>query len=295
MRPWALLASALLACALLAACARTPAPTPRYLVGEPYSLGGVWSYPREDFALVETGLATVIADPRAGRATTNGEVFDPGALMAAHRSLQLPAIVRVTNLDAGREMLVRVNDRGPASPGRVIGLSRRAADLLGVRDGSQVRLAVDGAMSRALSAGLPQAEPPPPAIAAAPVGTVQRETLAPPPGAQAAVRVREGRPAPVLVSNAAAAPPPSIVLPMVAASVAARPGRLWVQAGTFTGRDAAQRQASRIGGARAEAFGSGRRPEFRVRVGPLGSASEADAALTRVLRAGISEARIIVD
>ncbi|WP_431285476.1 septal ring lytic transglycosylase RlpA family protein [Humitalea sp. 24SJ18S-53] len=293
MRFWAVLALA--AASLLAACNRAPTAPARYVIGQPYALGGLWSYPREDFALNDTGLAAIIPDTRSGRATANGEVYDPSALMAAHRTLQMPAILRVTNLEAGRELLVRVNDRGPAAPGRVLGLSRRAAELLGARDGTQLRIVVEAEPSRALASGLPQTETPQLAIAAAPAGSVARETLAPPPGARAATQLREGRAAPVLAAAAATTAAPTIALPMQATVVAAQPGRLWVQAGNFTNRDAAQRQAARIGGARAEAFGPGRRPEFRVRVGPMQTAAEADAALARVLRAGISEARIVVD
>ena len=89
---------------MLAGCARGPAPPaaqPRYVVGEPYQMGGVWSYPREDFSLVQTGLAAVIADQRAGRRTANGEIHDPTAMVAAHRTLQMPAVVTVTNLETG--------------------------------------------------------------------------------------------------------------------------------------------------------------------------------------------------
>ncbi|MFC7551974.1 septal ring lytic transglycosylase RlpA family protein [Pseudoroseomonas wenyumeiae] len=86
-------------------------------------MGGVWSYPREDFALRETGLATVIPDPRPGRATADGEIYDPALLTAAHRTLQLPAILVVTNLENGLSLRVRVNDRGPAQSGRVVALS----------------------------------------------------------------------------------------------------------------------------------------------------------------------------
>ena len=80
--------------------------------------------------------------------------------LAAHRTLQLPAVVTVTNLENGRSLTLRVNDRGPANPGRVIGLSDRAADLLGVPAGgaAQVRVTVDGDRSRALSDAVPGRE-----------------------------------------------------------------------------------------------------------------------------------------
>jgi rare lipoprotein A len=297
-------AVALLVLAALAGCARTPPPPsasqPRYVVGGPYQLGGVWSYPREEFGLVETGLAGVAADLRAGRRTANGEVHDPAALMAAHRTLQLPAILRVTNLETGLELEVRVNDRGPANPGRVVELSRRAAELLGIRPGSaaQVRVAVVSEASRALAAGLPNPEAPRLEVAAAPLGAVQREDLAPPPGAAQATRLREARPmpraagGPVEVAAASIAVPER--LPERVQRVPAAPGRLYVEAPGFSRRDLAERQAARIG-ARVEAIGPRGRQTFRVRIGPLNSVAEADRALEATLRAGVSEARILVD
>ncbi len=262
-------------------------------------MGGVWSYPREDFGLVQTGLAAVAADTRAGRRTANGEVHDPAALTAAHRTLQMPAVVRVTNLETGLELEVRVNDRGPASPGRVVELSRRAAELLGVRPGApaQVRLAVVAESSRALAAGLPSPEVPRLEIAAAPVGGVQRETLAPPPGATQAARVREARALPGGRAESVAAPAASAVpdrLPERVARTAPSPGRLLIEGDSFSRRDLAERQAARIGG-RVEAIGPPRRQTFRVRIGPLGGVAEADRALETALRAGVSEARIVVD
>jgi rare lipoprotein A len=172
----------------LAGCMPPPAPKPdaRYMLGEPYSLGGLWSYPREEFGRTETGLATVLPDQRAGRRTANGEVFDPGLLLGAHRTLQLPAIVAVWNLETGRELRVRVNDRGPVQPGRVIGLSARAAALLGVPPGgtAQVRVTVEDGPSRALARALPTTERPAVQVEAVPVAAVERESLAPLPGAR---------------------------------------------------------------------------------------------------------------
>jgi rare lipoprotein A len=289
---------ALLALGLLAACAQPPAQ-PRYRVGEPYQMGGVWSYPREDFALVQTGLASVAADGWGGRRTANGEIHDPAGLTAAHRTLQLPAIVRVTNLEAGLELDVRVNDRGPANPGRVIELSRRAADLLGIRPGgtAQVRVAVVAEASRALAAGLPNPEAPRIEVATAPVGNVMREDLAPPPGATQAARVREARPLPAAGRPAEAAPALAAAPERLAERVnrvSPQPGRLFVEGASFSTRALADRQAARIGG-RVDAIGPAGRQTFRVRVGPLQSVTEADRALEATLRAGVSEARIVVD
>jgi rare lipoprotein A len=287
---------------LLAACtpatAPAPAAQPRYVVGEPYQLGGSWSYPREDFALRETGLATVIADPRAGRATADGEIYDPAVLMAAHRTLQLPAILLVTNLENGLELRVRVNDRGPAQVGRVLALSRRAAELLKIQPGgTQVAIAVETDSSQALAAGLPQPDAARIAIVTAPRESLQAETLAPPPGSRVADRVRQGRGAMPLPETATAVTAATLPerLPETLAQGYARPGRLMIQASTFTSRDAAQRQAARLAGARIEAFGPGRRPEYQVRLGPYGSVAQADAALEVVRRSGVSDARILID
>lgn len=285
-----------LALALLAGCAQPPPP--RVVVGQPYQMGGVWSYPREDYALVQTGLAFVLGDQRAGRRTANGESFDPAQLMAAHRTLQLPAILRVTNLENGREIEVRVNDRGPAHPGRVVALSRRAAELLGIHPlgTAQVRIAVEAEASRALVAGLPNPEAPPLAIAAAPVASVAREDLAPPPGAGQA-RPREGRPLPGVPTAAIAAPDAALPAARAAAQVVQgppRPGRLFVEAPSFSRRDLAERLAARIGG-RVEAIGPAGRQTFRVLIGPLAGVGAADRALEQTLRAGVSEARIVVE
>jgi rare lipoprotein A len=300
---------AVLVLAALAGCAaRAPVPVaqPRYLIGQPYQMGGTWSYPREDFGLVETGLATVAVDARAGRRTANGEIHDPTALSAAHRTLQMPALLAVTNLETGLRLEVRVNDRGPAQPGRVVALSRRAAQLLGIREGgaAQVRIEVVGEASRALAGGLPNTETPPLEIAAAPMAAVERETLAPPPGASQAARVRQARQFPGATgagtATAAATSAPPLRLPERVTRVAATPGQLWIETATFSRRDMADRQVARLAGLRARVEqvggrGRGAQPSFRVRLGPFASVGEADRALEGTLRAGVSEARILVD
>jgi rare lipoprotein A len=266
-------------------------------------MGGVWSNPREDYALAESGLAVVLPDGARGRRTANGESYDPAALVAAHRTVQLPAVLLVWNLDTGREVRVRVNDRGPEAPGRVLGLSRRAAALLGMAPGepARVRIAVDPELSRAVVQGLPGAEGPRIAVAAAPVAAVEREQLAPPPGARAAAAVGLARPepvprpAPVLASAAGPPTPPAPVrLPEEVTQRGIVPSRLAVEAGTFFRRDLAERRAAVLGG-RVEALGSGRQPQFRVRIGPFQRVEEADRALEAALRRGIADAKIVLN
>jgi rare lipoprotein A len=285
--------AALLLAALLAGCASPPA---RFVVGDPYRMGGTWSYPREDFSSVETGIATRHAVAGWNARTANGEAWSDGRALAAHRTLQLPAVVTVTNLETGRTLLVRVNDRGPVNPGRVIGLSDRAASLLGIPAGgvAQVRVAVDAERSRILAEAAPAAERPRLLIEAAPRAAVAAESLDAPPGARSAAPARAVaavREAPV----DAAAAPPDILLPEAVAQGSPRPGRILVEAGTLSGAAAAARLAARVPGARVETFGAGRDQQFRVRVGPFSSLAQADAVLERTLAAGVSGARILVD
>lgn len=102
-----------------------------YKVGKPYRVGSVWYRPTEDFTLVETGIASWYGPDFHGKRTANGERYDQNELTAAHRTLQMPSLVRVTNLDNGRSVVVRINDRGPFKHGRVIDVSKRSAELLG--------------------------------------------------------------------------------------------------------------------------------------------------------------------
>ncbi|ORM73371.1 rare lipoprotein A [Pantoea wallisii] len=100
----------------------------------------------------EVGLATWYGDEAQGNRTAIGENYDPDALTAAHPTLPLPSYVRVTNLANGRQIVVRVNDRGPYTPGRIIDLSRAAGDRLNISNNTRVRVdyisvAPDGSVS----------------------------------------------------------------------------------------------------------------------------------------------------
>lgn len=103
-----------------------------YKIGIPYTIRGVKYYPREDFAYDKTGLASWYGDPFHGRKTASGEIYNKWAMTAAHKTLQMPSLVEVTNLDNGRKLVLRINDRGPFVSGRIIDLSRGAARKLGV-------------------------------------------------------------------------------------------------------------------------------------------------------------------
>lgn len=107
---------------------------PRYKIGNPYEVKGIWYYPERDLNYDETGIASWYGDEFAGKLTANGEIFDPEIVSAAHKTLPMPSAVRVTNLDNGRSLVIRINDRGPFVAGRIIDLSREAARLLGFKD-----------------------------------------------------------------------------------------------------------------------------------------------------------------
>ncbi|MFY0611820.1 MAG: septal ring lytic transglycosylase RlpA family protein [Hyphomicrobiaceae bacterium] len=108
----------------------------RYKLGRPYLVGGRRYVPRRDPTYVRTGIASWYGKDFHGRLTANGEVYDMYGLSAAHPTLPLPSMVEVTNVRTGRRIVVRVNDRGPFARGRIIDLSYRAAQELGlVREG----------------------------------------------------------------------------------------------------------------------------------------------------------------
>lgn len=104
----------------------------RYLVGKPYTVRGRTYQPQENpSGYTASGEASWYGADFHGRRTANGEIFSANAITAAHPTLPLPSYVRVTNQRNGRSLLVRVNDRGPYMPGRIIDLSYRAANMLG--------------------------------------------------------------------------------------------------------------------------------------------------------------------
>ncbi len=99
-------------------------------LGRPYKVRGKMYYPKEDRNYEKVGYASWYGDAFHGRLTANGEIYDQMHLTAAHPTMPLPSYARVTNMQNGNSVIVRVNDRGPYSHGRLIDLSRRAAEML---------------------------------------------------------------------------------------------------------------------------------------------------------------------
>ena len=131
----------------LAACStpyggRVAEPSPHYKIGKPYKVNGRWYRPEEDPDYVEVGVASWYGRDFHGKKTANGEIYDMNLMSAAHTTLPMPSMVEVTNLNNGRKVVVRVNDRGPFARNRIIDLSRAAARRLGFEQDGLARVKV---------------------------------------------------------------------------------------------------------------------------------------------------------
>ncbi|MCW5731476.1 MAG: septal ring lytic transglycosylase RlpA family protein [Alphaproteobacteria bacterium] len=274
-----------------------------YKVGNPYQINGVWYYPSEDPNYDQTGIASWYGEQFHGRQTANGEIYDMNELTAAHQTLPMPSVVRVTNLENGRSIVVRVNDRGPFANGRIIDMSRRGAQLLGFeRQGTaKVRVQILPQDGQQPSTMVAQAGAERPQVVAAPRGSVSAETLTPPPGrgqAQPVPQTSAPQPSAVQVLAAQPASVPSAPPPQQVQQLPVQPTGIFVQAGAFSQFDNANRLRARlsvIGPAAVNQVNVRGQDFFRVRVGPLASVEEADRALAQVISVGQSDARIVVD
>ena len=120
----------------------TGTPYRPYMIGQPYEINGRSYFPREDFDYDRVGMASWYGSSFHGRRTANGEFYDMYAMTAAHATLPMPTIVRVTNLENGRSVVVRINDRGPFADDRIIDMSRAGARELGFEEQGLARVRV---------------------------------------------------------------------------------------------------------------------------------------------------------
>ena len=272
-------------------------PSAHYVVGEPYQVGGVWRYPRAEYGVDIAGLATYL--PNKTGLTANGELPNQSALIASHPTLQLPAILRVTNLENGRQILVRLNDRGPANPARLIGLSRHAAELLQMtHDGTRVRVQMDDTLTRQLTANFEDAAPKLD-IAAAPVGKIGTESLAPPTGVNQSSRGKTAVAGPAMASSGdVSLAPAQVVLRDEYWQVPPHPGLLYIDAGYFSRIDYASILVNRLaylGAKLTTSYTAPRDKAYRIRIGPLFTLQDAEAMLARTIAAGVNDASIVVE
>ena len=115
----------------------------RAMVGKPYQIAGKTYVPKIDPDYKVVGLASWYGTDFHGRRTANGEVFDSASISAAHPTMPLPSYARLTSLATGRSVIVRVNDRGPFHSNRVLDMSQRAADMLGVKAAGVAKIRVE--------------------------------------------------------------------------------------------------------------------------------------------------------
>lgn len=155
-------------------------------VGPPYEVNGRWYAPTAEPSYAREGTASWYGPDFHGRQTASGETYDQAALTAAHPTLPLNSLVQVTNLENGREAILRVNDRGPFVADRLIDVSRGAAEALAFAANGTARVHVRylGPAPRRIGEGAP--------LAAAPAPAPQTAAWAPPPAAQSAYVVQIG-------------------------------------------------------------------------------------------------------
>lgn len=112
-------------------------------IGRPYDMDGVRYVPYDDRTYQASGVASWYGDKFHGRPTSSGELYDMEELTAAHRTLPMPSFVKVTNLDNGKSVVLRVNDRGPYHSNRLVDVSRRGAEALGFISKGTARVKVE--------------------------------------------------------------------------------------------------------------------------------------------------------
>ncbi len=274
-------------------------PQGGYKVGDPYQIEGVWYYPAVNYGYNETGIASWYGDAFHGKSTANGELYDMNGLTAAHRTLPLPSVVRITNLENGRAMNLRVNDRGPFAHGRIIDVSRRAAQLLGFEQQGTARVRVEVLADESrLLAG------------AAPAGAGQMAAGEPVPEAapRVAVTTQDLASGATSATDSSATQQPSAVQQLATQAPIVPDGRvtqlpvsptsIYVQAGAFTdiyNATRLQAQLRQFGQVLVVPVYVDGQQFYRVRVGPLGTVADADQMLAQIVQSGHDDARLVVD
>ncbi len=297
-----------------------------FKVGSPYKIQGRKYYPKESYTLVETGIASWYGPNFHGKKTANGEIFNQHELTAAHRTLQMPSIVRVTNLENGRSIIVRVNDRGPFARGRIIDLSKRAAELLDmkVQGTAKVKVEVLPVESRMVAEVAKRGEATTGMEVAMnnrmqgsghqndddndrqrPALMAPRDTIK---TAQYGTPLSQGTEKAATLTSVRAEPLSQPSVPghitggnfypdPVVRTVAVNPTKIYVQAGSFTSQANAQNLAARLQSlGQVDIFPAmvNGQQFYRVRLNAL-NVSQADQILNNLAQAGNSNAIIVVE
>lgn len=291
----------------------------QYKVGKPYQVNGTWYTPKEDWEYIEVGTASWYGDEFHGRKTANGDRFDKNQLTAAHRTLPMPSLIRVTNLTNGRTAVLRVNDRGPFTRGRILDVSHAAARVLGFegQGTAQVKVELLAEESRRLAQEmgvklpdqLPRRDPlvdMQTSSLAQPVQAVETVELeAPPTTTQAHAVISE----PVSVfstppdpsGKVISAAPPDEPMPMPRGNFGAPAesgSGVFIQVGSFSKIENVERLKDRLqnlGHVQVVTLEKNGKKLYRVRLGPLQNEQQARSLRDKIADLGIMDAKIITD
>ncbi len=272
-------------------------------VGKPYQVKGTTYYPEETYNYVETGIASWYGPGFHAKKTASGEQYDQNELTAAHKTLQMPSLVKVTNLDTGRSVVVRVNDRGPFAKGRIIDVSAKAAELLGMVKTGTARVKLEllehesralanaarkGKSTKGVEVAYNQTGQLPSSYYVAPQGPVASDVPSTESDLASAARIDNVR---GHYHDGNFYPNP------VVEQVAVSSSQIFVQAGAFGQIENARRLATKLGefaNASVEPVQYSGRMLYKVRLGPLQNVRAADSVLSKVLANGQSDAIIVV-
>ncbi|HRK98391.1 MAG TPA: septal ring lytic transglycosylase RlpA family protein [Alphaproteobacteria bacterium] len=270
-----------------------------FKVGNPYTVLGRTYYPRETYSYTETGISSWYGPGFHGKKTASGETYSQYEMTAAHRTLQMPSLVRVTNLSNGKSVVVRVNDRGPFAKGRIIDVSERAAGLLGMKGAgtAKVKLELLANESRALAQAAKNGKSTKGVeVAYNKTGHLPKAFRGPvisdvPMTENDITQTAEAESVSGHVTGGHFYPNPVVEQQPVTAT------SLYVQVGAFgqesNARNLAVKMAS-IASTKVEPVTYGGKTLYKVRLGPLDSVRTADSVLSKVLSSGQSDAIIIV-
>lgn len=249
-----------------------------YKIGNPYLIDGVSYYPHEDYTYSEIGIASWYGPDFHGGTTSNGEIFDETKLTAAHRTLPMPTLVRVTNLENGISANIKVNDRGPYARDRILDLSSAAADVLGIKEKGTARVKVEI---------LPEESKVLKDLAIASQNTdIYSANVTYP-----TEPVSQPEPAPVSIVEPMQMPEPEPVTSSVL------PGDYFVQVAAYSTYDKAEAlkdKLAHLGTVKIFKAVSDGNTLFKVRLGEFKTKEEAERMQEAVTRSGISGSRVIL-
>ena len=253
-----------------------------YKIGTPYEIEGEWYYPQEDLTYDSVGIASWYGPKFHGRRTANGEIFDMNLLTAAHPTLPMPIRAKVTNLENGKSVIVRINDRGPFAKDREIDMSRRAAEVLDFknRGTTKVRVQYLGRAPLYDSAGrIIRRQDPDRFIVDKPVTPKEASRIAAAPRAEVVVKNQGGKP-----------------LAPVKPVYDIEKKRYAVQVGVFSSRDNAEALKARLEDIEPVSIVEVELNDavfYRVKMGGVNIRADARRTLDRLIAAGHQDAVII--